>query len=117
MSEFTDRTLARYLAQQPGTREALLSDPIQHAQAERMRQTLDATDCAMADEDVPEEVRRRVINRIVWGESEGRVDMHAQMDKVRKQISDAYNLPPDLMRVWDAIPSAGPARPGEEPTT
>lgn len=117
MSEFTDGTLGRYLDQQPGMRRALHNDPVQHAQAELLRRTLDAADCAMADEDVPEEVRRRVINRIVWGESEGRVDMHAQMDRVRKQIADAYDLPPDLTRAWDAIHSAGLARPGEEPTT
>jgi hypothetical protein len=116
MSEFTDDALARYLNQQPGMREALHNDPVQHAQTEMVRQSLAAAERAMADEGIPEEVRRRVINRIVWGEPEGRVDMHAQMDRVRKQIADAYDLPPDLTRAWDAIPSAGPVRPDEEGT-
>lgn len=79
MSEFTDDTISRYLAQQPGMREALLHDPMQHAQAEALRQTLSMVERALVDEGVPDDVRRRVINRVVWGEPEGLVDVHARM--------------------------------------
>lgn len=98
MSEFTDDTLGRYLNQQPGMREALLHDPMQHAQAQSLRQTLAAVERAMTDEGMPDDVRRRVINRVVWGEPEGRVDVHAQMDRVRQQMS------------------SGPVRPDKGPT-
>lgn len=113
MSDFTDRALGRYLDQQPGIRQALIEDPVQHAQTELMRRMLDATDRAMADEGVPEEVRRRVVNRVVWGEPEGFVDVHA---RIREQVLAAYDLPPDLTEAWEAIHSAGPVRPDEEPT-
>jgi hypothetical protein len=78
MTDFTDDTLGRYLDQQPGMREALLNDPVQHAQTELMRSLLDVAEQAMAAEGVPEEARRRVVNRIVWGEPEGRVDVYAE---------------------------------------
>ncbi|HEY6114639.1 MAG TPA: hypothetical protein VI172_01660 [Candidatus Dormibacteraeota bacterium] len=116
MSETTDRVLGRYLDQQPGMREALLNDPVQHAQTELMRRTLDAVDRAMADEGVPDDVRRRVVNRVVWGEPEGLVDVHAQIDWARQQVAAAYDLPPDLTSAWEATHGAGPVRPDEEPT-
>lgn len=103
MSESTDRSFGRWLDQQPGMRQALLEDPVQHAQTELMRRTLDATDRAMADEGVPEETRRRVVNRIVWGEPEGLVDVHA---KIRNQVLALYDLPSDLTEAWAAIHAA-----------
>jgi hypothetical protein len=115
MSEFTEDTLGRYLDQQPGMRKVLLTDPMQHAQAEQLRQTLAAADRAMADEGVPEAVRRRVVNRIVWGEPEGLVDVHAQ---VRERTIAAYrSMPmpsPEALR--DLFDGAGPVRPDEETT-
>jgi hypothetical protein len=115
MSEFTDDTLGRYVAQQPGMREALLRDPVQHQQAERLRQTLDAFERAMADECVPDEARRRAINRVVWGEPEGHVDVWAQ---VREQVLAAYDLPIELTDAWKAIhDGAGPVRPDGDPAT
>lgn len=113
MSESTDRTLGRWLDQQPGMRQALLEDPVQHAQSELMRRTLDAADRAMADEDVPEEVRRRVVNRVVWGEPEGLVDVHAQMDRIRKEVLATFDLPLDLTEAWAAIHAeSGEEKPG-----
>lgn len=79
MSDFTDDTLGRYLDQQPGMRETLLSDPAQRMQAEALRQTLAMAERAMTDEGIPHEARRRVINRIVWGEPEGYIDVHAKL--------------------------------------
>lgn len=116
MSEFSDATLNRYLDQQPGMRPALLTDPVQHAQIEALRQTLTTVERALADESIPPETARRVINRIVWGDPEGHVDVHARYGAVRKQMLAAADLPPDLARAWWAFDSAGPVRPGEEPT-
>ncbi|MDX3314661.1 hypothetical protein P1S61_37540 [Streptomyces sp. ME08-AFT2] len=115
MSEFTDDTLGRYLDQQPGMRQALLTDPVQKMQAEALRQTLSMVERALTDEGVPDDVRRRVINRVVWGEPEGFVDVHAQMEGVRRQML-AADLPPDLAKMWQDFPSAVPERPvsGEE---
>jgi hypothetical protein len=114
MSEYTDDTIARHLAQQPGMRQALLEDPVQRAQTELMRRTLAAAERAMTDERVPDEVRRRVINRIVWGEPEGRIDVHAQMrDQVAAMYSSMLPSPEALRALLDG---AGPARPDEEPT-
>ncbi|WP_329336114.1 hypothetical protein OG252_13165 [Streptomyces sp. NBC_01352] len=115
MSEFADDALGRYLDQQPGMREALLHDPVQKAQIEALRQTLTMMERALADEGIPDEVRHRLINRIIWGDPEGRVDVHARMTSVRKQML-AADLPPDLARAWWEFPSAGPVRPDEEPT-
>lgn len=115
MSEFINDTLGRYLDQQPGMRQALLTDPLQKAQAEALRQTLTMVERALTDEGVPDEVRHRVINRVVWGEPEGHVDVHARMDGVRRQML-AADLPPDLAKAWQDFPSAGLVRPDEEPT-
>lgn len=115
MSDFTDDTLGRYLDQQPGMREALLHDVVQHRQAEQLRQTLAAVERAMADEGVTNDARRRVINRIVWGEPEGLVDVHAQMVGVRKQML-AADLSPEFARAWREFPNAGPVRPDGEAT-
>lgn len=116
MSEFTDDTLGRYLAQQPGMRQALLTDPVQHMQAEALRQTLAMVERALADEGVPDDARRRVVNRVVWGEPEGRVDFHARVRETRAQILAAYDLPTELTDAWAAnhAQSAGPVRPDEE---
>lgn len=114
MSEFTDGTLSRYLDQQPGMREALRNDPLQHAQAEWTRQTLAATERAMADEGTPDEVRRRVVNRIVWGEPEGRVDVHAQMDRQRQAMAKGMMPSAETLAALLAD-GAGPVRPDEEP--
>lgn len=91
MSEFTDGTLGRYLDQQPGMRDALLTDPVQHMQAEALRQTLSMVERALIDEGVPDDVRRRVVNRVVWGEPEGSVDAHA---RVREEMIAAYGSMP-----------------------
>jgi hypothetical protein len=115
MSDFTDEALGRYLDQQSGMREALLHDPVQHAQIEALRQTLTLTERALADEGIPEDVRRRVVNRVVWGEPEGLVDVRAQFDAIRKQMLK-MDLPPDLARAWWALDTTGPVRPDEEPT-
>jgi hypothetical protein len=115
MSEHTDDVLSRYLGQQPGMREALLTDPAQKMQVESLRQTLTMMERALADEGIPEDVARRVINRIVWGDPEGHVDVHAQMASVREQML-AVDLPPDLARAWQEFPGAGPVRPDEETT-
>lgn len=116
MSDNTDDVLNRYLEQQPGMRQQLLTDPLQHAQAEWMRQTLAAAERAMADEGVPDEARRRVINRIVWGEPEGRIDMHARVRETREQVLAAFELPPELTDAWAANHQVPPVRPGEETT-
>ncbi|MFD4596744.1 hypothetical protein ACFWPQ_01800 [Streptomyces sp. NPDC058464] len=113
MSQHTDDTLGRYLDQQPGMREALLHDPVQHYQAQFMRRTLAAADRAMADEDVPDAVRRRVVNRIVWGEPEGRVDVHAQMDRQRKAMAKSMMPSAEALAALLAD-GAGSVRPDEE---
>lgn len=100
MSEYTDDVLGRYLGQHPGMREALLTDPLQHAQAESLRQTLAAVERAMADEGVSDDARRRVINRIVWGEPDGLVDVHT---KVREQTIAAYDALPFPAEGWAAL--------------
>lgn len=91
MSEFTDHTLNRYLAQQPGMREALLHDPVQHMQAEVLRQTLDMVERALIDEGIPDDARRRVINRVVWGEPEGHVDVHAKLRMERDLLLTRFD--------------------------
>lgn len=116
MSQHTDDTLGRYLNQQPGMRDALLRDPMQKMQAEWMRRLLAATDRAMNDEDVPEEVRRRVVNRIVWGEPEGRVDVHAQLDQQRKAMAESVMPSAETLAALLAD-GAGSVRPGGKSTT
>jgi hypothetical protein len=93
MSDYSDDTLGRYLDQQPGMREVLHTDPVQHAHVELMRQMLDAADRAMADEGVPGEARRRVVNRMVWGEPEGRIDARTQRREAQERAAAAYDFP------------------------
>lgn len=137
MSEFTDDTLNRYLDQH-GMREAALHDPEQRWEEERLRRMLEIVERAMADEGVPYEARRRVINRVVWGEPEGRIDVHARMaeplmtrDEARDLLlttfdpsdfdrtpSPVFTEPAGDLGVTDDLkPYAGPVRPDEEPTT
>lgn len=92
MSEFTDGVLGRYLDQQRGMCRVLLEDPVQRAQAEYMRGLLDAAERAMASEGVPEDARRRVVNRIVWGEPAGRVDVYEE--RYRQAMAVAEPLQP-----------------------
>lgn len=113
MSEFTDDTVGRYIGQDPEQRKEYALDPAAHMRIEVLRQTLDAVERAMTYEDVPEESRRRVINRVVWGEPEGRVDVHAQMAGVREQML-AADLAPEFAQAWEAFPSAGTASREEE---
>jgi hypothetical protein len=115
MSEFVDDVLGRYLDQQPGMREALLNDPAQKVQIEALRQALTMVERALADEGLPDEVRRRVINRVIWGDPDGFVDVHAQFRAIRKQML-ALDLPPDLARKWWSLDTTGPVSPDEEPT-
>jgi len=99
MSDFTDDTFGRYLDQQPGMREALHTDPVQHAQAELMRQMLDGAERAMTDEGVPEKARRRVVNRIVWGEPEGLIDVHAQRREAQERAAATWSPTVDEYRL------------------
>lgn len=78
MSDYSDDTLDRYLAGHTEARRAYLEDPVQHAQIELQRRLLDATERAMQAEGMPEDARHRVVNRIVWGDPEGLIDVHAQ---------------------------------------
>lgn len=115
MSESTDSIVNRYLARQPGMREALLTDPVQHMQVEALRQTLAMVERALIQEGVPDDVRRRVINRVVWGEPEGHVDVHAQMDQQRKAMAES-TLPSAETLAALLAENANPVRPDEEPT-
>lgn len=103
MSDFTDATIGRYVDQNAEQRKAYALDPAAHMRVEALRQTLDAVERAMAYEDIPEETRRRVINRVVWGEPEGYVDARA---RVREQVLAAYDLPTELTDAWKAIHAA-----------
>lgn len=116
MSEFTDATVGRYVGQDPERRKESTLDPAAHMRIELLRQTLDAVERAMVYEGVPEEARRRVINRVVWGEPEGLVDVYAQMAGVREQML-AADLSPEFAQAWRDFPSAGTMRPDGEATT
>ena len=83
MSEFTDKTLSRYLDAFQ-TRRAYHLDPQVHADVERMRMLVDAAERAMADEGVPVQTQRRVINRVVFGDPEGLEPVHLQrLEQIR----------------------------------
>lgn len=86
MSEFVDETLGRYVDQQSELRATVLSDPVQNMRIQDLRQTLDAMERALAAEGIAEEVRRRAINRIVWGDPEGLTDVHGQREAMIRQM-------------------------------
>ena len=119
MSEFTDAAIGRYVDQDPKRRKEYALDPAAHMRVELLRQTLDAVERAMTYEDVPEEVRRRVTNRVVWGDPEGVDDRHARVRLDREELLGAYDLLLSLAGPLGPIhdESAGPVRPDEEPTT
>ncbi|HEY9410779.1 MAG TPA: hypothetical protein VIP77_14460 [Jiangellaceae bacterium] len=99
MSDYSDDALDRYLAGTAEARRAYLQDPVQHAQVELQRQLLDAADRAMGAEGVLEETRQRVVNRIVWGDPEGVVDVHAQRLAAMVAAQDATAPPVDTYRL------------------
>lgn len=115
MSEFTDDTLSRYLEKDPETARAYHLDSQVHADVERLRHLVEATERAMVDEGVPARVRERVVNRIVFGEPEGREAVYVSR---REQMMAMAKLPLPT-DPWAGLPdpSAGPVRPDEEPTT
>jgi hypothetical protein len=113
VSEFTDDTLGRYLDQQGGMRRALLEDPVQHAQTEQMRALLDVAERAMATEGVSEDARRRVVNRIVWGEPEGRVDVYEERRRQAMAVSGSLQPSAEQLAAL-LVDGAGPVAPGED---
>lgn len=115
MSEFSNLTVARYLEWDRETARAYHLNPQVHADIERLRQYVEATERAMIDERIPKQARERVINRVVFGGPEGpdavyvsRREQMEEMAKVQMPTADAWK------RLLD--PSAGPVRPDEEPT-
>ncbi|MFL6096097.1 MAG: hypothetical protein ACJ71Y_11665 [Blastococcus sp.] len=99
MSDYSDDALDRYIAGNAEARSAYLQDPVQHAQVELQRRLLDAAERAMDAEGVPEEARQRVVNRIVWGDPEGVVDVHAQRLAAVVAAQDATAPPVDEYRL------------------
>jgi len=98
MSDYSDDMLDRYLARSAESRRGYLEDPFQHAQAELLRRVLHSADSAMAEEGVPEDARNRVVNRIVWGDAEGLVDVHGQRVAEAVAVRDACAAPVDEYR-------------------
>lgn len=99
MSDYSDDALDRYLARNAESRRVYLEDPFQHAQAELLRRVLQSAGDAMAEEGVPEEARNRVVNRIVWGDVEGLVDVHGQRVAAAEAARDACAAPVDEYRM------------------
>lgn len=116
MSEFADLTVARYMELDRETARAYHLDPQVHYDVERLRQFVDAAERAMVDERVPRQVRERVINRIVFGDAEGRDAVYVTR-REQMQATAKLHMPPTA-DAWKRLldPSAGPVRPGEEPT-
>jgi len=114
MSDFSDLTVARYLESDQEAAHACHVDPQVHADVERLRQFVDATERAMADEGVPVQVRERVVNRIVFGEPAGREAVYVSR---REQMLAVAQLPP-LTDAWVGLPTprARPVLLDEEPT-
>ena len=116
MSEFADLTVARYLEMDREAARAYHVDPQVHAEVERLRQFVDATERAMRDERVPVETARRVINRVVFGDPRG---LEAVYVSQREQMEATAKTELPTADAWKRLldPSAGPVRPDEEPTT
>ena len=113
MSEFVDLTVARYMERDRDTARAYHLDPQVHADVERLRQYVDATERAMADEGVPRQARERVINRIVFGEPEDRDAVYVTR---REQMQAMAKMQMPSAEAWKRLlePDAGPVRPDEE---
>lgn len=116
MSEFADLTVARYMELDRETARAYHLDPQVHYDVERLRQFVNATERAMLEERIPKQVRERIINRIVFGDAEGRDAVYVNR---REQMQAMAKLQmPSTADAWKRLlnPSAGPVRPDEEPT-
>ena len=113
MSEFTDLAMARYMEQDRETAHAYHLDPQVHAEVERLRQFVDATERAMADERVSKQVRERIINRVVFGDPEGRDAVYVTR-RERAQAMAKMQMPPTA-DAWKRLLAS--VCPGEEPTT
>lgn len=116
MSEFSDLTVARYLERDREAAHAYHLDPQVHADVERLREFVEATERAMVEERVPRQVRERIINRIVLGDPEGQDAVYVTR-REQMQAMAKVGMPPTA-DAWKRLldPSAGPARPDEEPT-
>jgi hypothetical protein len=113
MSDVADLAVARYLELDREAARAYHLDPQVHADVERLRQLVDVAERAMRDERVPVQMRQRVINRIVFGEPEGR---EAVWVTRRERVEATVKMP--TADAWKRLldPSAGPVGPDEEPT-
>lgn len=89
MSGLSDESIGRYIDHSAQRRTAYRNDPQAHFETEMLRMILDSADRAMADEEVPEEARRRVINRVVWGDPDGVTDAHARNTALARALAAA----------------------------
>jgi hypothetical protein len=138
MSETVDRIINDQLNQRPGARHAYSHDPTMHNDIERARSMLAVMEGVMQREGIPYDSAERVLNEVVsagldgWEQdkrSRERMLLLADMDPSpliermrRESESEALREMnrAALDRVAETltdIPSAGPVRPDEEPTT
>ena len=73
-----DAAVGRYLSQTLRSREALNQDGQYHLQVQWLRETLARAEQAMAAEGIPNDVRDRVIHRVLYGS----LDEQAAIDRV-----------------------------------
>jgi hypothetical protein len=102
-----DEVMDSHRARMPGAAAAGATDPNYQYHWRLMRTILALADIVMEDEDVPVDVRRRVVRGVVYGgpnvaDAEHRVATAQQMAKWAQTAPARLPLPDHLMRGWPA---------------
>lgn len=114
-----DGLVDRYL-DDPAALKAYRNDPTYHASIKMLRQTLEAVDGAMLIEEVPNDVRQRVIYRTLNGcgpDEPGAWRRIADHDARTAELAAAPLAPADLYeRLGISAPPAAAHLPGDDVT-
>ncbi len=106
--------LERYL-DNPAAQRAYADDAMYHASITILRRVLEAVDGAMRTEEIPEEVRERVIRLALYGGGPNVHEAHRRMVDFAERVARLEANPRDLYRL--PVPAFGPGHlPGDDQT-
>jgi hypothetical protein len=89
-----ERVMRIYDQQVPGSREAYMNDPATHYARSMMRHVLAIAEIAMRAEQIPSDVRFRILMTMAVGQPSTPVDAEMRMEMTKRQLVEAtYGLP------------------------
>lgn len=92
MSRASSEAWDRYASRVPSVGRASLNDPLYAAQMSLIRQWLDLTDMVLEDNGIDHNVRRQVMNQLLYGspnpyDAEARIELnHEKVEKLMRGV-------------------------------